>query len=136
MEINDKLDLIKNFSKIWNKKEVKEESDNIPKENLKGYTDPAYVLMIIPKKYSIKDSIMQNFDVEEKEVLKLDYKYLESDLKLEECKCAYSGEYLRIMMELCKHSETIYFKIKNDYPMWMESEDMILILAPKLVNED
>ena len=144
-----KLDLIKQFNKIWSWKRI-EDDDIIPESERVGYRDPANVMMVIPKLKSIKNAIIDNFDVDEKEVPQLDYMMffsghtadkllisarlqgikpgaVENSVKL-------STEFMKVVLNLCTktQSESILFRYKKDYPLWAETEELIIILAPRI----
>lgn len=128
-----KLNLITQFNKLFC---VNTEGSDITisEQDRKGYIDKTGVCMIVPKKKHIDNIIKQLFDVEEKKIPVLDYliSNIESGLQI---KAKYSTEYLKIMYELCKHYERITFSLKNDYPLSVECEDFIFILAP-CINTD
>ena len=144
----NKLDLIKDFNKIWTKKEV--ENDVIPPGEYVGYMDPANVMMIIPKLRSIKSMIVDNFDVKEDKVPKLNYTFQfinSSEDKLRifgrltgekneiaENSVKLSPEYMVVILKLCTKTKSggILFKYRKDYPLWAETEEMIIILAPRV----
>ena len=148
--MTNKLDLVKQFNKIWSFK--KSENDEIPEEEYMGYMDQANILMVVPKLKSIKDFIKDNFDAEEKEVPKLDYMMVFSKHNLDkllvsarlegikegavENSVKLSAEYMKLILNLCTKtkSTSILFKYKKDYPLWAETEELIIILAPRVKN--
>jgi len=125
--VTEKQDIIKQFGKIFKEKSNEED---IKREDLKGYMDPSNVMCIIPKKESLRTYLINNFEVEERKIPEFDY----TDNKLEPV-CTYSCEYMKVILEMTKNSEVIKFKLKSDYPLWAETEDIIVILAPRVVNE-
>ena len=100
--------------------------------------DPANVSMIIPKTVTVRDVMLSVFDIDRDyffsdkcKVPDLDY----SDNKGAEIKSKYCCEYVTIFLELCKNSDTVIIKTKPDYPLWIETDDFIFILAPRVDNE-
>ncbi|MDP2684938.1 MAG: hypothetical protein Q8P20_07945 [bacterium] len=137
MQIYDskKIDVLKNFNKLFNTKipETSEadKKDIIPESELNGFMDPANVLMVIPKRFSIKATLLSLFDLGEgQKAPELSY-YPDKD---NEIVSKYSCEYLKIMLELTKHYEAITIKTRQDYPLWIECDDFIIILAPRVRN--
>ena len=148
--MNNKFELVKNFQKIWSLKKIDGTEDAIPVEEYVGYMDPANVMMIIPKLKSVKEIIQNSFDVEESKVPKLSYKVVITERSLDNCMVVarlggekpgltensvkLSAGYMKVILSLCTKtkSESIVFKFSKDYPLWVESEEMIIILAPRV----
>ena len=129
-EINKTNNIITQFGKLFQKKDNYPDTDNIPKTEYKGYMDKTNVTMIIPKKQSIKTILLSEFEVEEQKIPELDY---HNDTGLINTS-KYSCEYLGMMLQLCKHEETIKISVKSDYPIKLETDDLILIIAPRCDN--
>ena len=152
MKPDKKLDLLKNFSKIFPPKKFEGDMDEIDKDKLEGFTDNGNVVMVIPKKYSIKKIIEDNFDLPNAHTIPvLDY-YLTYLQKIDEEKkrviyrlqeidevavenvAKYSSELLKVVLKLCSRTDTIKLKMLKDYPLWIETDELICILAPKVDN--
>ena len=111
-------------------------ADNIPEDQLRGWTDPANISMIIPKNKYFLDLFRGAFNVDEElfnktKVPELDY----TETGGLPNKCKYPTEYLLIALELLKHYNTATIKMKSDYPLLIETDDFIFILAPRVDNE-
>lgn len=150
--MNKIKNLLKHFEKIWDKKSDADELSNIIIEKLSkdkeikginwedyiGYIDNPNVLLVVPKKEWLKKLIENNFKVkEEKErarnlINSLSY----APDNWEEISCSYSEEYLNIIFGLIKGYEKIKFKMKKDSPLWVETNDFIIILAPRIEEEE
>ena len=145
-----KFELVKNFQKIWTLK--KEEDIIIPVEEYVGYMDPANVMIIIPKLKSVKEVIQNSFEVEESKVPKLSYNVVVTERSLDNCMVVarlgggkpglmensvkLSAGYMKTILNLCTKTKStgVVFKFIKDYPLWVESEEMIIILAPRVEN--
>lgn len=121
-------DILKHFGKIWN---LKGDSEDIPEEQRKGFMDPSNCLMIVPKKVWVKNAITDTYDVEEGKVPELDYKGKAGVLN----ECKYIPMFLQTVLEMTKHSEVVIFRMLRDYPLSVETEDMICIIAPRVEND-
>lgn len=131
MEIKTKQDLFKNFNKIF-KVKVEETEKIIPDEELKGFLDESNVLMVIPKKESLKQYIKDNFEVEEKDTIQ-SIEYISK--AGENCSSKFSCDYLKHILEICKHYESVVFKVREDYPLTIETDDFRFVLAPRVDND-
>lgn len=131
-EITKRLNIIKQFDKLFYKKEQYTEEDiakdTIPKTNYKGYMDKTSVVMVIPKKHSFNNKLIADFEVEEHKVPDLDYTLT----KPVGYTSKYSCEYLGLILQLCKHYDAIKISLKEDYPMKLETTDFIVIIAPRV----
>ena len=144
--------LLKNFNKIWDKKEEidnlsnilieklskNEEIKNINEKDYSGYIDDANVLMIIPKKAWLKKLIENNFKVkaEKERTIKLFNSLNYIPDKFEEASCSYTQEYMGIIFGLAKSYDKIRLKLKKDKPLFAELDDMVIILAPRSDEEE
>ena len=126
-ELTKKNDLIKHFSRLFNSKVEIPENDIITEKDYIGYVNPTSIVLVIPKKQSFKARLLADFDVEEHKVMDLDY----SIDKYSGHTCRYSGEYLAIILQLCKHYDNIDISIKTAYPAKFETDDFIIVLAPR-----
>ena len=153
-----KKNLITNFGKL-----VTEKIDDdkiIEKENYKMYLDKNNVIAIIPKVESIRKFLTDNFDVKESNIksLNLDYNFElirknvetkhrvmwkltdnidEKDSVKEENRTYFDRKLLKVLLSICINSDNnnIQIKMIRDYPMWIETDELICILAPKNVGE-
>ena len=114
---------IKQLSKM-----LKEKTDRtiIKEEDYKMYMDPSNVMGIIPKTIEFRDSLVVEFDVESVKVQDLEY-----TIGIPHCR--YSVDYLTLILEFMKlfDDEKIELKLKQEYPLWVEMEQFIIILAPR-----
>jgi hypothetical protein len=132
------------FKKIWGERRIKkenEEKQEVKKEKLKGYISPDNIVLIISKNKELQNYIETNFDVniensDNQKIPKLDYKIIDFDEAKKEVSCLYSVEFLKLIFELCKPYEKVKFKMKNNYPLWIETDDFICILAPRIEGEE
>jgi len=145
----------KGFKKIWEEKEKEkidgltnvmieklfESQDEIDNKKIKvedyvGYLDGASVMMIIPKNSLLKSLIENNFDVElfhnyedMKEMINPSCYIVEEK---EEIVSKYSEELITIIFNLIKDGGNVKIKTKKDYPLWVENDNMIILLAPRV----
>ena len=131
--MSKKLDLIKQCGKLFRDKQedlTEAKADIIKEEDYVGYTDPSNVCMVIPKLKSVKTILLESFDISESKIPELVY-VMESK---ERPKCKYSRDYLRILLEITKKSESegIQFELKEDFPLRVECKELIFILAPRV----
>ena len=123
----EKLDLFKEFKKVWDFKV--EEEDDIPEEKRQGYLDPSQIMMVVPKKESVKQHIEDLYAVEPATPPKIDY--YNGDEK-GEVSCWYAGDYLKMVLEMAKHSQYVRLSMKKDKPLRAETEEVVLFLAPRI----
>lgn len=145
----NKLKLIGNFEKLWKFKKI--EDKEIPQEEYTGYLDPSKVIMVIPKLESIRGVITDNFDVDKtdkipnlnfdiqhilgsKDKLKVFARLEGTENKFDENSVKLSTELMKIVLKLCMNtkSESILFKFRKYYPLWVETKELIIILAPRV----
>lgn len=152
MTTDKKWDLLKDFSKIFPSKKFEGNVDEIDKDKLEGFMDGAKVFMVIPKRYSIKKIIVDNFDLDnthkipvldynftylqkiDEEKKRVIYRLQEVDEIAVENVSKFSSEFLKVILKLCSRADTIKFKMLKDYPLWIETDELICILAPKVDN--
>ena len=140
--------LVKIFKSIWEQRDEKDDLKNtmiqkllkndkvLPKEELKGFTDGANVLMIVPKKKMMIEFIKENFDVAD-EIRDFNSLKLKYDVeKFGENKSKFNGELLGQIFAIAENYETVEIKMRENYPLWVETEDFIMILAPRVTEED
>ena len=143
--------LIKAFGKIWVGKENIDELQNImveklletdkeiKKEDYKAYLDYANVIAIIPKKEAFSKLIENNFNIDDTR----DFESIKPFLKPYISKATkeqitfYSPELLEKIFNLTKIYETnIKIKAHRDFPLWVETDDFICVLAPRTSPEE
>ena len=125
--LTKKNDLIKHFSRLFKTRDELPKDDLISEKDYIGYMDHTSVVMVIPKKKSFKARMQANFDVTEHKLMDLNY----SIDKYQGHTCRYSCGYLSIILQLCKNYESVDISLKEDYPLKVETEDFIVILAPR-----
>lgn len=150
-----KLNLIKDFSKLFDFKfDAQDDDDKIPENERKGYMDTTNVMMVIPKLKSVRELILQNFDVDKntkipdlaykvhmvsggEDKIKVYARMMGEKIEYKENVAMFSPEYLKVIATLCSKtkSDKVTIKFRNDYPMWMETDEMICIIAPRVSND-
>ena len=156
-EINN---LLRGFGKIFTKKKNPnalkniliekllkyDERVEIKEENYEGYLDDFNVLMVIPKIEIIKYLIEVNFEFErkDKEKVKDMMIYIKKEINMrkgkqngEEISSLYNPKYLSIIFNLTKNYENnVRIKMHKDSPLFVETPDFTIILAPRIENEE
>ena len=127
-DTDKKLNVVTQFKQLFIVKSD-HENDSIPEAEILGYIDPANVCCIIPLKKGFKQLLINNFDVSEHKIPELDYS--------RDCKSGtkYSSYYLKIMLEITKHYDSVKIFVADDYPLTFETEDFKIILAPKVSTD-
>jgi hypothetical protein len=132
---------IRQFEKIWGKKKspdrlseiitfkycLNEESQSIKTEM--GYVSPSNIFFIVPKTEEIKNlmeevSPLENYK-KKFEVKKFNHRSGEMEIDY------YSGKILSFLLTLFKYSNTIKVELKDEFPIWIEDENLVVILAPQ-----
>lgn len=147
--VNKVKNILKQLKKIWDLKEDKDELKEImiekllekdkelPKEEWIGFMGISSILMFIPKKKKLRKLIENNFEADgKKETPSLIKRFNYTPKNFEEIECLYSEEVLNIIFNLTKGYEKIKIKMKKDYPLWVEVEDFVFILAPRIEDEE
>lgn len=151
MNKKEKLNLLNDFSRIFDfEEELKERT--IPEDKRKGYTDEGSVIMIVPKLYTVKKIIENTFNVKPTKIPYLNYKIdmvAGSDDKLKvfarlrgektetlENNSKYSPKLLKTLLKIATHTKSanVEMKFRRDYPLWIETDELICIIAPKITN--
>lgn len=103
------------------------EKTNIDEKDYRVYMDPTCVFGIIPKTLEFKTVLETQFESDTVDVPKLKY-------DLYEPVSSFSIDYLKKVLEFVKLSndEKVKIKIGNDYPLWIETSEYIIILAPRV----
>lgn len=129
-----KLDLIKHFPKLFKLKEdAQGEVIGLLKDNqFKMFMNNTNVVGVVPKKVFIRDYLRNNFDCTERE---FNPKVLNFTNTEGENISSYGSELLAMVLPLALNSEVIKIKMGKDTPIWLETEDLILIIAPRVLPE-
>src|SRR3990167_10888736 len=130
----DKISIVKHFGKLFAHKPESDDEAVIALEERKLYLDLANVAGIVPKKEWVKQAIWTLFDVSEPgKVPELNYS--NDSLKGLSSSCKYSGEYLKILIAIVAEYDSVKISVQHDYPMKIETDDFIMILAPRVEND-
>lgn len=121
-------DWVKGLNKLFNSIDDNE-TDTIPEDERKGYLDPSQVAMIIPKTRQFKDLLLNTFEVKEDRVPHIEY-FGENSYP----GGTYSPYYLKIFSHLMKNYDVVEITTAQDKPMTLETEDFIMLIAPRIVN--
>jgi len=121
--------IIKSVNQL-NKLFSKKYEDDVQIVPEKGYLDVTNIIMLIPKTQKLKNYIVENFEVTEKDIVSLDYSSNSGTGK-------YSKEFLKLILGMLKNTnfETIKISAGIDYPLTLETEEMKVIIAPMVDNE-
>lgn len=125
-EEKQKKSILDNCKKLFNP--ATDEWTTIPESEYKGYMDASCVAMIIPKNTHIKRLLELHFDVKERNIPILSFV---ADEK-EEIKSKYSGHYLKVFLAMATHYENVVVSTRKDFPLRVECDDFIFILAPEV----
>ena len=143
---------LKTLSRIWGIKNKHTDDfkmlmvDKLRKDNSlteekedyrEAFLDNATVFLFIPKKTELRKIIEETFIIYQKRVAK---QILSSmNFKLDnfgEISSLYSSEYLNIIFNLTKGYDSVKLKFKKDSPLFVETEDFIIILAPRVEEKE
>ena len=145
--------LMKAFGKIWSEKENKDKDElsnimitkllkkekNMRRKNYIAYLDYANVMAIIPKKEALSKLIANNFIIGKTR----DFESIKPFLKpyisksTKEQITFYAPELLELISNLTRIYDTnIKIKSHRDFPLWVETDDFICILAPRIPPEE
>ena len=93
----------------------------------KGYLDMTNIIMLVPKTQEIKDYIVENFEVTERDIPTLNY---DDNFGVGR----YSVEILKLVNGLLKNTEFEWIEIGSakDYPITLETEEVKIIVAPRV----
>jgi len=128
-EEQKKKDILRHMSKLWTLAKDYED-ELIPEGDRKGFMDPANVCMVIPKKKKFLSFLKSTFVLSEpQKVPKLDFKG-DGTASVS----TYSCEYIRVLLEMAKHDDSVRLSLKADYPLKAETEDFVFVLAPRVSN--
>jgi len=152
--IKKKRDLLKNFNDLFSPK-GKKEDDGIPEDKRVCFLDSANSMGIIPKSNIIKNFIIENYDVKECKIPTLGYNFLfianadkdkimvseriqgNNSMEEKENKVLISVEYMKVLANLCSKTDnkSIIIKSRRDYPLWVETDELICIIAPRIMEQ-
>ena len=125
MDTKKAIELIKTIKK-WYKEKPEVDGRMVEKQEM--YLSYDEVFGFIPKKEFVKEILETLFEIgDKKTTFDFDYSYMGN----EEIESIYSGEYFKIIAEICKNYDEVKVKMKRDYPLWVETDDFIFILAPR-----
>lgn len=145
-DTTDEWKIMRQLSKILSRTRT-----NVPESKIKNkkplmVLDPANVLGIVAKTFRAKKILRKYISIDEYKDLKGYYKV--PDLKYfmedkEEIKSKLSVDYLTMINDFFKMLKTlsdysydsVYMKIRKDYPLTVENDDWSFILAPR-VDDD
>jgi len=95
------------------------------------YTDDAVVMAFIPKYSNVKKNFEKFVGWEKDRVAHVtDIKNAYMNAMGETGSCI-SVYYFKIVYEFIKHYDKVLIRTKKDYPVWFETDDFILIVAPR-----
>lgn len=96
-----------------------------------GYTDPNNHIMIIPKIAAVRDYILSHFEVTEQAIPSFTYK--ESNKP-----CKISVKYMSLILSIISIEDKNGFEILalKDYPLRIETSQMIVYIAPMVTDYD
>lgn len=141
MSKNDKAlvsTAVNQFKKIWRTRDFEaEQNEAIKPKDRVMYMDNSNVMAMIPKRTWFKNQLESVFDVGQGRKVP-DWVPLGSNgSKIEEGlpKSKYSSEWLQWVLAFCKHYESVTFTMGTDYPLQIETDDFIWILAPRIDND-
>lgn len=124
----DIKELINGFNKLFDEEIYLDDEDVIPESERLLYSSRDNVCGIIPYKKSVKNNLINNFEVEGGIIPPLDFKTSYD----QEIKCRYPMEYLAIILKMTKRYEELTFYMAPDYPLKIECEDFAFLIAPRI----
>lgn len=128
--VSKKKSLLQHFGKVFQQKTS--DDKEIPSKERKIYLHPTNVFGVIPKTKQFENLLVSTFDVNGMDQpSNLDYNVTDK----REVKCKYGSEYLKVLLELCKHYESVTLQMKAEYPLRAETDDFIFILAPRVESD-
>ena len=95
------------------------------------YTDDAVVMAFIPKYSNVKKNFEKFVGWDRGRVsgvINFKNAYMNAMGETGSCISVY---YLKIVYEFLRYYDKVLIRTKKDYPVWFETDDFILILAPK-----
>ena len=133
LEVKKKKNLIKDFGKLFQALPEGYEDKEISLEDRRIFMSNDNVCGIIPKTTKIKLLLTETFDVGEgKPIPELKYTAKDGD----EQKCTYGSGYLKILIDICREYDSVKLYMKKDYPLTIETNDLLMIIAPRIGDKD
>ena len=149
----NKKDLITNFSQLFS---GNDDGEKIPPDKYEYFMEKANVLSVVPKLKHIRTLLESNFDCTTRPFdLKKWNKYKvhhigNCDMEvfarldggkiddIQENTIKIDTEYLKIILKLVTKTQddSVLFKVRKDYPLWVETSEMIIIVAPRIEEND
>ncbi len=124
--LKKKKNILKGLSLCFT--EIEETKNLIPEKERRGYISATNVEMIIPKTREFKKLLIENYDVKEEKIPDLDFKANAG----EEQKALLNTESLNVLLNLNKAYKQVDISVKKDMPLKFETEDFVLIVAPRI----
>lgn len=106
------------------------DKDYIPTDKLVGYMDRTNCIMVIPKTYFLKTTLVNEFGVSESTIPELNYNDKEHG-------GYYTIELLKLITPLLINTTSDGFDIytAKEYPITLETKEVKIIVAPRIKNE-
>jgi hypothetical protein len=101
----------------------------IPPADRRVYYDPANVCGVIPKQPWVLEALKSTMFLPDPHVMPL-LNYVVSGGAPARSK--YSSEYLKVIIELCRHYDVVTLSLKDTYPLYVETPDFDFVLAPRV----
>ena len=130
--VDKKFDIVKKFGRLFVEKQ-EHSDDYIPVSKRVGYMNDSNIVMVVPKKMWVKNAIQELFDVTETNVPEL-YYTVDNKIIGQEIVSAYNPDYLNIVLDIVRKYDEVVFKMSPDYPLWVETEDFIVVIAPMILK--
>lgn len=134
ISLKSELALIKALSKLY--KEVEPENRLLitEMENYKGYISSDNIFMFVPKTERMKEIFNRFTDKTFKQMQNVpDLKYISSGNITTENTSKFNIKTLMLLMECFKNTfETLKISVMNNYPIKLENDHFIFILAPRI----
>lgn len=115
-------DLYKNLGKIFNVKEGENDKENIPDEDRGMYLDNSQIMGIVPKKKRVDSYIKDNFEVDAGKDLQMGYTET----------AMFPASYMKYILDIIKKQDYVRVSVKKDAPLKIETDDVIMYLAPRI----
>ena len=115
------------------------ESTPLKEKDMNVYHDRMMVICLMPKTQRMKEIFEAHFDktmkMETGGVIKNLTYVPEKKEKKEEVRTKYATDYLLKILELLKafnNDDSITLKMRKDYPIWVETDEFVIVLAPRV----
>lgn len=154
----NKRELLSCFTQVFKFKR-RTDKDEIAPEDYVGFCDESNTFMVVPKLKSLKKHLQLHFtlakDGKGEPIPNINYDAVKfegtkdklhvmgtlkgGEIKDIELRCKYSVVFIGLVAKMCLYTKTkagsVVVKMKPDYPLWVESDELILIVAPRIENE-